>query len=61
MNDKAKDTHLRIDAELNRQLVEYALEAGIPAKTLGGMAIAQFLKSRGVDVEYPRRRAHVAA
>lgn len=61
MTERAKDTHLRIDADLNRQLVEYALESGIPAKTLGGMAIAQFLKSRGVDVDYPRRRTQVAA
>ena len=56
MTDRAKDTHLRIDAQVNAALVDYAREVGTPAKSLASMAIAEFLKERGVDIEYPRRR-----
>jgi hypothetical protein len=57
MTDRAKTTHLRIDAEINAALVAYAAETGTSAKVIGSMAIAEFLKERGVDIEYPRRRA----
>lgn len=53
---RAKDTQLRVDSEVHAALVDYAAESGMPAKALASMAIAQFLKERGVDIEYPRRR-----
>lgn len=53
---RAKDTQLRVDSEVYAALVDYAAESGMPAKALASMAIAQFLKERGVDIEYPRRR-----
>ena len=56
MTDRAKDTHLRIDAQVNAKLVAYAAEEGMSAKSIASMAIAEFLKERGVDIEYPRRR-----
>lgn len=61
MTKTADSTHLRIDTRIHRELIDYSRVSGIPAKTLGALAIARYLQEQGIDIQYPPKAQPPAA